>query len=69
MLCSEPGSNWRPFPLQGNALPTELSERWYVANKSRYKNDNTEILNENREIINPRKEDYFSPLRSFVFAP
>jgi hypothetical protein len=40
-----------------------------VANKSRYKNDNTEILNENREIINPRKEDYFSPLRSFVFAP
>jgi hypothetical protein len=27
ILCSEPGSNWRPFPLQGNALPTELSER------------------------------------------
>ncbi len=24
-LCRDPGSNWGPFPLQGNALPTELS--------------------------------------------
>ena len=23
--CQDPGSNWGPFPLQGNALPTELS--------------------------------------------
>ncbi len=30
-VCSEPGSNWRPFPLQGNALPTELSERVILA--------------------------------------
>ncbi len=26
-LCREPGSNWRPLPLQGNALPTELSRQ------------------------------------------
>ena len=25
-LCQDPGSNWGPFPLQGNALPTELSQ-------------------------------------------
>ncbi len=23
--CRDPGLNWGPFPLQGNALPTELS--------------------------------------------
>ena len=27
--CREPESNRRPFPLQGNALPTELSRRAY----------------------------------------
>ena len=26
-LCSDPGSNWGPIPLQGSALPTELSEQ------------------------------------------
>ncbi len=26
--CQDPGSNWGPFPLQGNALPTELS--WHT---------------------------------------
>ena len=25
--CSDPGSNWGPIPLQGSALPTELSEQ------------------------------------------
>ena len=25
-LCSVPGSNWGPIPLQGSALPTELTE-------------------------------------------
>ena len=23
--CLDPGSNWGPIPLQGSALPTELS--------------------------------------------
>ncbi len=32
-LCREPGSNRRPLPLQGNALPTELSRQ--VTNKMR----------------------------------
>ena len=26
-LCSEPDLNWRHLPLQGSALPTELSEQ------------------------------------------
>lgn len=24
-MCQDPGSNWGPIPLQGSALPTELS--------------------------------------------
>ena len=27
LLCLGPGSNRRPFPLQGNALPTELPKQ------------------------------------------
>ncbi len=26
LMCLDPDSNWGPFPLQGNALPTELSK-------------------------------------------
>ena len=26
LLCWDPGSNWGPFALQANALPTELSQ-------------------------------------------
>jgi hypothetical protein len=26
-VCLDPGSNWGPLPLQGSALPTELSKR------------------------------------------
>lgn len=26
VLCWDPGSNWGPFALQANALPTELSQ-------------------------------------------
>ena len=29
LWCLDPDSNWGPFPLQGNALPTELSKRIY----------------------------------------
>lgn len=26
-VCWDPGSNWGPFALQANALPTELSQQ------------------------------------------
>ena len=29
-MCREPESNWRHLPLQGSALPTELSRRWLI---------------------------------------
>ena len=34
-MCSESDSNRRPFPLQGNALPTELSEQALLVSTSR----------------------------------
>ena len=39
-LCSDPGSNWGPIPLQGSALPTELSERfgdYFIQEKERFR--------------------------------
>ncbi len=27
-MCLDPGSNWGPIPLQGSALPTELSRHY-----------------------------------------
>ena len=30
IVCWDPGSNWGPFALQANALPTELSQHIYI---------------------------------------
>lgn len=30
-MCRDPGSNWGPIPLQGSALPTELSRQFGMA--------------------------------------
>ncbi len=31
ILCWDPGSNWGPFALQANALPTELSQHMFIS--------------------------------------
>ncbi len=33
--CLDPGSNWGPIPLQGSALPTELSRRSFILSKNK----------------------------------